>query len=98
MSPPWEQMQFVSNLISSKLFFFSFPQWPMGMALMGERVVRFHTERQKVGIHCHHHSSVKEQYLTLYRYPHLVWRRDAGRQVNICIMKIEIQNYQQRSH
>lgn len=41
MSPPREQMQFVSNLILSKLlfFFFSMPQWPMGTALKGELVV-----------------------------------------------------------
>lgn len=36
---PREQMQFVSNLILSKLFFFFFPQWPIWMALKGELAV-----------------------------------------------------------
>lgn len=78
MSPPWEQMQFVSNLISSKLFFY-FPQSPMGMALKVELLVCFNTGTKKMGIHCHYHGSVKELYITLYHYPCLVLRGHTGR-------------------
>lgn len=54
--------------------FFSFPRWPMEMALKGELVVSFHTGQQKVGMHCHYHSTVRQQYLTLYHHPYLRWR------------------------
>lgn len=56
MSPPWEQMQFVSNLISSKLFCFPpLPLWPTWTALKGELYrhmfsVCFDIGRQEVGI------------------------------------------------
>lgn len=74
MSPPWEQMQFVSNLISSKLFCFPpLPLWPTWTALKGELyrhmffcVFRYWT----TGSGNHYHRAVREQHITQYFYPH----------------------------
>lgn len=72
--------------------FFLLPPIAHGNVLKCVLVAVFHTGRQKVGIHWHYHCTVKEQYIVLYCYPYLVWRRQMGRQVNKTsyIMKIEL--------